>query len=148
MNSVGTGAELLASGNPSLALDTLRFQLEGGTPATFGVLTSGANRLPNAPANPCFGLDSGLSTSVLDGLRCVGGDLVRHGARPTDASGAIGVTTNGWGPPNGPPGGLLSFAGFGLGQARNFQVFYRENDALVCQTGQNTSNGVGLIVLP
>ena len=147
-NSTGSGAALLPSGVPSLTGDTLRFQMSGGTLFSFAVLTSGANRAPNNIANPCFGLDSGLQATTLDGLRCVVTSVQRHGSRPTDANGNVGVTTNGWGPPNGPPGGLLAMGGFTLGQTRHFQVIYRENPALGCGRGQNTTQGVTIVVEP
>ncbi|MEM7516721.1 MAG: hypothetical protein AAF368_07335, partial [Planctomycetota bacterium] len=70
---------------------------------------------------------------------CAGGGFLRHGSRATDANGDTG---NGWGPPGGPPGGLIAFNGFTVGQTRNFFAFYRDNDMLVCPTGQNSSNGI------
>lgn len=148
LNGVGTGATLTASGTPSISGDTLRIELTSGNPLTFGVLASGDNRLPANPESPCFYLDSGVFATTLDGLRCVGGSFQRHGARPTDAGGDIGVTTNGWGPPDGPPGGLTAQGGFVGGQTRHFQVFYREDDTLACNTGQNTTQGITTTFVP
>ena len=148
LNSNGRSALLYGSGSPSVASDELRFEALGANSTTFGVLLSGPVRLPNNSNNPCFGLGSGVISSALDGLRCVGGSTQRHGARPTNSVGDIGITTNGWGPPNGPAGGLIAHGGFAAGETRHFQVFYREEPTLGCWTGQNTSNSVSYTFLP
>lgn len=147
-NSAGGGARILASGTASVSGDTLRFELSDAVPSTFGVLVSADNALPQNAAHPCFGLDSGLPSVVLDGLRCVGGSVQRHGARAIDAAGSIGATTPGWGPPDGPASGLVAQGAFVAGQTRRFQAFFRENAALVCQTGQNTSDARRVTFLP
>ncbi|MEM7516008.1 MAG: hypothetical protein AAF368_03665, partial [Planctomycetota bacterium] len=139
LNSAGNSARLVGSGSASVAGDTLRFEVNTATPTTFGILQSANNRLPNM--GPCAP-GSGILSGVVDGLRCVGGAALRHGTRATDSNGDIGVTNNGWGPPNGPPGGLIATNGFVAGQTRHFQVFYREDVALGCQSGQNTTQGV------
>ncbi|MEM7516136.1 MAG: hypothetical protein AAF368_04320 [Planctomycetota bacterium] len=148
LNAVGGSAELLASGSPSAANDTLRMEMRCGSPNTFAILSSGASRAPGNAANPCFGLDSGLQSPVFDGLRCAVQAVQRHGTRPTDANGDVGVTTNGWGPPNGPAGGLMAQGGFLAGQTRHYQVVYREDVAAGCMRGQNTTQGVTLTFLP
>ena len=150
LNSNGGSAVLYATGVPSATpgSDTLRFEMLDASPSTFGVLTSGDNQLPANAVNPCFGLGSGVLAIQLDGLRCVGANVIRHGTRPTDASGDVGLTTNGWGPPSGPPGGLVAQGGFVCGQTRHFQVIYRDFDTMVCLTGQNTSNGVSVTIVP
>ena len=147
-NSAGRSARLNASGNASVAADTLRLEMTGGTSVSFGVLTSGAAIAPTNPASPCFGLNSGVTSVTLDGLRCAVQSVQRHGARPSDASGDIGLTTNGWGPPSGPAGGILAQGGFVAGETRHFQVIYREQPTLGCQTGQNTSQLVSVTVQP
>ncbi len=147
-NSTGRGCELRGSGNPSLSADTLRFEAVGVLPSTFGILTSGVTRQPENPLNPCFGLDSGVQAPVLDGLRCAGGALLRHGTRGSDAAGDIGVSNPGWGPPNGPAGGLLSHGRFAVGQTRHYQLYYRENSLLGCGTSRNTSQGVSITAQP
>ena len=137
LNSSQSSARLALTGLPSTSTNLLRFLVSGANPSTFGVLLSGDSALPNG--GPCpFG--SGISGSLLDGLRCVGQGVLRHGARATDTSGAIGLNNAGWGPPDGPPGGIANQGGFVTGQTRYFQVFYREDDTLVCSTGQNTTN--------
>ena len=143
LNSASTSAELVATGAASVSGDTLRFEVERATPVTFGVLVSANNMLPNAGACPV-----GSGIQAFDGLRCVGGGLLRHGTRPSDANGDIGVTGAGWGPPNGPAGGLIASGGFSAGQTRNFQCFYRENVLLGCATGQNTTNATSITFAP
>ncbi|MEM7516047.1 MAG: hypothetical protein AAF368_03865, partial [Planctomycetota bacterium] len=73
------------------------------------------------------------------------GNFFRHGARSTDAVGDVG---DGWGPPAGPPGGLIAFNGFTAGQTRYFFAFYRDEATKVCMSGQNSSNGVEVTFLP
>ena len=148
LNSAGTSGELQASGTPSVAGDTMRMEVRNASPNTFAVLTSGATRAPSNPANPCFAQASGLQSATLDGLRCVVQAVQRHGARPTDANGSVGVTTAGWGPPNGPPGGLIAQGGFSAGQTRHYQVVYRDDPLLVCMTSQNTTQGVSVTFVP
>ena len=140
LNSSGNGAQLLASGTPDVTLpaDTLHFDLVGGTVSSFGLLFSGDNRLPAMGACPP---GSGVTSGTLDGLRCMGGNAIRHGSRALDAAGA---TTNGWGPPAAPAAGLGVTAGFTSGQTRHFQVFLREMPTAGCMTGVNTSNGVSI----
>ena len=38
--------------------------------------------------------------------------------------------------------------GFSAGQTRNWQIFYREDETLVCNTGQNTSNAAAVTFTP
>ncbi len=148
LNSAARSARLAARGSASVLVDALRFEAFGTTSSSFAVLVSAANRLPANAANPCFGLDSGLASPDLDGLRCVGGALQRHGTRPTNAAGEVGVTTNGWGPPSGPAGGIAAQGGFVAGQTRAFQCFYRENAAFGCGRGQNTSDAIDVLFTP
>lgn len=148
LNSVGGSAQLLVSGSLSVSGDTMRVEIVDGTPSTFAVLVSGDNRLPANPANPCFYLGSGVLSAELDGLRCLGGNFRRHGTRPTDVAGTVGMTTPGWGTPDAPPAGLIGQSGFGIGQTRHWQSFYREDDTLGCNTGLNTTQGVGTTFIP
>ena len=146
LNANATSAALFPSGVPDVSTpaDTLHFDVVGANPSTFAVLLSGANRQTNNVLNPCYWQNpgSGVQSSSLDGLRCIGGDVQRHGSRQTDANGDVGFTTAGWGPPNNPVAGIGVAYGFVAGQTRYFQVFYREQVTLGCQTGQNTTNGI------
>lgn len=144
LNSAGRGAELAASGRANVNNDTLRFEMEGGLPNTFGLLVSGDDRLPNNPANSCFGMDSGTQAAAFDGLRCIGGNFRRHGTRATDTTGDIGLTNAGWGDPDAPTGGLSTQGSFAAGQTRQFQIIYRDDEMAGCGTGLNTTNGVSV----
>ena len=117
-------------------------------PTTFGVLIAGTNALPTNPQNPCFGLDSGVLSVNLDGLRCAGGSVQRLGTRASSATGTIGETTPGWGRPDGPSEGLADRLGALAGETRYFQVIYRTPADAGCQTGQNTSQGVSVVFIP
>ena len=145
IHSQGNPAVLASMGCASASNDTLRFEVNSSVPNTFGSLLSAANQLPISGVCPP---GSGIATAVLDGLRCVGVNLIRHGTRSSDPNGDIGVSNNGWGPPSGPPGGLVAQGGFAAGQTRFFQVFYRELPVLVCMTGLNTTNAIAVTVAP
>ena len=133
-----------------MSAETLGFEMVDAAPNTFAVLSSGAAQAPNNAANPCFTQNpgSGILAMQFDGLRCVVVDFQRHGPRATDANGDSGFTTPGWGPPDGPPGGLIAFAGFVSGQTRHFQAIYRDSEASICMTGSNTTQGVTITIQP
>ncbi len=147
LNSTGTSAQLSVMGQASVAADTLRLEVVRANPSTFGLLFSGSSILPNSGTNPCPG-GAGVPSIALDGLRCVGVSLRRHGIRATDASGDIGVSNPGWGLPDNPAAGLVSQGGFAAGQTRFFQVNYREDALLGCGTGLTTTNGVATVIVP
>ena len=81
-----------------------------------------------------------MSTS-LDGLRCAVQGVLRHGVRPSDANGNVGVTTNGWGCTN----NLFGYDAFMVGDTKYFQIIHRDDSAQVCLTGQNTTQYVEVI---
>ena len=147
-NSAGTGALIVHGGLPSVSTDSYRVMLGGATPNTLAILVSGANALPLN--GPCASTSSGIAGVFADGLRCVGGGLARHGARVTEPDGSAGFASGseGWGGSSPPIGGLIAQGGFAAGQVRNFQVFYRDNPVAVCMSGQNTSNGLQIMVTP
>ena len=137
LNSSGAGAQLIRSGNPSVQSDTLTFNMLGGPPQTFGLLVSADNQLPQT--NP------GAGIQAFDGLRCVGGNLIRHGTRALDQTGS---NVSPWGFGGNPQGGLIAQGNFAAGQTRHWQVFYRDLDTLVCGSGQNTSNANSVTFVP
>ena len=115
-------------------------------PFSFAILVTGTTRLPAAGVCPP---GSGIAAFNLDGLRCIGGNQLRYASRPTDANGDVGVTNAGWGPPSGPPGGLLAPPLYNVPcLATQWQVLYRENAALICMKGINTTQGVQVITQP
>ena len=148
INSTSAGARLNRSGSAGATADTLRFDVSDCPPTSFGVLVSADNQMPTSPGHPCFSQSSGILSLALDGLRCVGGNLVRHGTRSIDSSGNIGTSNDGWGPPDGPTGGIMAHGGFTAGQTRHFQCFYLDNAQLVCQTGLNTTNALSVVFGP
>lgn len=152
LNGTGRAARLLTSGSRSLSLPAgstadLRFGLSDATPLTFALLFSGDALAPDDPANPCFGLGSGVQTASLDGLDCTAGNQRRHGVRPTDGSGAVGSQLAAWGG-EGPPAAGLASSGFVAGQRVFFQALYREDVALGCMRGLNSSQAVEIEVTP
>lgn len=148
LNSTGEAARLVASGSVSIAVGDLRFEAVRLPSSSFAVLTSGVALAPQNPANPCFGTATGLISSVLDGLRCAVTSTLRHGGRAVASDGTVGESTPGWGPPDGPPGGLPAQGSFQAGSRRFFQAFYRELPAAVCATEQNTTQAIACNFLP
>lgn len=148
LNAVGTSARLHALGNARQSNDTLRFEVSGARPDTFAVLVSGDNIAPISPSHPCYGTTNGVPSFAFDGLRCAVGNVLRHGPRAIDSNGDIGVTTGGWGAPDGPIGGIMAHGGFAPGQTRSFQVIYRENPDEGCGRGQNTTQAVTVTFQP
>ncbi len=154
LNSAGTPARLLVSGDPSVSLpplssNDLRFGLEGARGRVLTLLTSGDAIASQNMANPCFGLNSGVRFIGFDGLRCAIFGVRRHGARTSDANGNVGGTSPPWGGEGGPPIGLaLAFGGFASGQTRFFQTIYRDEPTLVCMTGLNSTQAIEVAFTP
>jgi hypothetical protein len=121
-NSSGSGGITTALGPLSAAADDLRFQAWQLPHGTFAMLFQGNDAIPGIV--------------VADGLRCVGTNLVRFGARPT---GANGVAT--WGP------GLATAGGWTGGQTRQFQTWYR-NLSGPCGAGTNMTSAVSVSFSP
>lgn len=121
-SSIGTGALLATSGSPSIAVDTL--SLDGsGMPSSTSVLYLQGD-----------GADGGgLGAMVGDGLRCVGGTIVRLGTK-MNAGGASSY-------PSGSTvisvrGGVLA------GQTRFYQAWFRNAASFCTSETYNWSNGV------
>ena len=141
VNATGWSAVLSYLGRASVSDDSLQFVGFGLNPNAFAVLISGDNALPNAGA---CAPGSGIPSPLLDGLRCVGGNVRRHGTRMSFGSGFV----EGWGLPNGPPGGLVANGNFAAGQVRRFQLIYRQIVTAQCGTAQATSNAVEVLIEP
>ena len=150
LNSASDSARLTLEGSNSLTTSDLSFEMSGGTPDSFAILTSGSGIAPGNPANPCFAQNpgSGITSNSLDGLRCRIGTVFRHGSRAIDAAGFVG-------PQGPPPGGFWNTAlgnvpnyNFAPGEQRYFQVFYREIATAGCMTGLNTSQAVEVTFAP
>jgi len=118
-NSLGVGASLEGTGTDGIANDDLVLeasQLPPNAPALLFVGTSAVN--------------GGLGAVFGDGLRCVGGTIVRLGVQFADP---IGFAE--WGP------GYAGQLGLQVGETRYFQAWYR-NNAGPCGTGFNLTNGI------
>jgi len=145
INTFGTSGRLAASGIPSVANDTLRFEATRCSPMSLCILTAADNQLPiMGMCPPGSGV---VQITRYDGLRCAGGAFKRHGGRASDSLGNVGITSNGWGGNNGPPIGLIAAGGYMAGATRHFQVIYRDLPS-GCGTGLNTSNGVSIQIQP
>ncbi len=153
LNSAGRSARITATGDPSVSLPPmsttdLRITMTGATSMAFSVMYSGDAVAPGGMANPCFGMQTGVQSLAFDGLRCAIVNTRRHGGRPTDANGDVGITNNEWGGNAGPPIGIGVQAGFVAGQTRYFQAEYREDALLSCMRGLNTSQAVEVTFTP
>jgi Tol biopolymer transport system component len=132
-NSASTGgAELLATGNASLANDTLTITSSGELASVLSIFLQGSSSV--APVN--FG----------DGLRCAGGGLKRLYVLNA-SSGAVTA----------PPSGGASFsarsAALGdvltIGSTRQYQTYYRDPNLTFCPAPSggtfNVSNGLSIL---
>lgn len=154
LNSSVRAAQLVADGDLSVSLPAgsvsdLRFSIYGAPGNAFCVLNSGAALAPQNLMNPCVGLGSGVQSMSFDGLRCAIESVRRHGGRPCDVFGTVGVTNNPWGGEGGPPAGLATaFGGFTAGQVAYFQATFRDLPDLVCMRGLNTTQAIELTFTP
>ena len=126
-NSVDpNGALLVAEGSASLADDTLEITATG-VPGSTTILFQGTERD-----------NGGMGTPLLDGLRCVGGTVVRLGSKP-GVAGAARFPDEG--------GQRLSTRGVVLQPGvRTYQVFYRNSAIQFCPAGTgNWTNGIEVI---
>ena len=144
LHSGGMSSELRQLGTLSIANADLRFEASGVAPAHSCILISGASMAPVNAANPCFGMDSGIGSLALDGLRCTVQGILRHGVRSSDANGDVGITTPGWGGSDAFP----QFAAFTSGDTRYFQIYHTDDPSAVCQTGLNTTQAASVTFLP
>lgn len=124
-NSTSAGGELFATGSVEIASDDLVFHAVG-LPA-------------NQPALLFYGtawVEGGDGSPFGDGLRCVGGQVVRLGVDTADAEGnAI------WGP------GLAALKGWDESDQFAFQGWYRDPSG-PCQTGFNLTNALDVVFEP
>lgn len=121
-NSIGAGARLQASGVASVSADTLRLEAQP-VPNSSLLFFQGTQRV-----------NAGLGSAFGDGLRCVGGSVVRlrtatgvynYASHPAGGDAPISVQ-----------GGLPTTGG-----TRHYQVWYR-NSAIFCTSSTfNLSNG-------
>ncbi len=120
------GARLYASGVPSVSDDSLVLVTTQVEPNQIGLYFQGANAV-NGGDGIIFG----------DGLRCVGGGLIRIQTRMSDAIGSAATTLS-----IGSKGRVLA------GDIRHYQYWYRNPTASPCTSGFNLSNGYEITWLP
>ena len=107
--------------------------VEDATIETFAVLISGNTTL----STPGCLAAGGMQSAFMDGLRCVGGNVIRHGVRTTDFDGA---TSTPWSiTPNDVSSGAPT-----AGQTIYVQAVYRDSLTGGCLTGQNTTNALAI----
>ena len=90
--------------------------------------------VPNQPALLFVGeaaIAGGNGFAFGDGLRCAGVSVVRLGVQTPDGTGSAT-----WG------AGLQSAGGWGPGDTRYFQVWYRNPTGSPCGSGFNLTNGL------
>lgn len=102
-NSVGEGARISSSGTTSLYLDDLALHTEGLPVGQFGIYYFGPNKV-EIP----FG----------DGVRCVGGSVVRFAPLNSGPSGSVSMPFHAQELPQG--------TSFGAGDSTNVQFWYRD----------------------
>lgn len=117
-NSAGTGGMLAAFGTPSVAQDTVVLAASHCPPGTSGLFFGG----PNAFAGQTFG----------DGLRCVGGALIRLQVVSTGPTGAVDSQV-----------AIAANEGLIGGELRHYQYWYRDVTG-PCGTGFNATNAVSI----
>jgi hypothetical protein len=125
-SSSGAGAVLSAVGSASVSVDDMVCEAAGAIPSQPALLFGADNALNNGNGVP-FG----------DGLRCAGGNVIRFGVMLPDAAGGAS-----WGP------GLGATGGWGVGDVRRFQVWYRDPSGGPCGSGFNLSNGLEVTFVP
>lgn len=115
-NSTGSGALLGATGQPTVGADTVVLSASQCPPTTPGLFFGG----PNALTGLSFG----------DGLRCVGGNVVRLGVVTTSPSGTAASQVT-----------LSVREGLNGGELRRYQYWFRDVSG-PCGQGFNTTNGL------
>lgn len=125
------GAELTTYGIPRVSHDTLRLDAFGMPPSTNGLFFQGTSQVA-----------AGLGVPFGDGLRCVGGTIVRLGIFTAGPTGGASNPQAGGAP--------LSVAGsVAAGDVRHFQVWYRNADPAWCTPATfNLTNGVTVVWQP
>jgi hypothetical protein len=125
LNSLGMGAQLSATGTPSVSNDTVVLQ-GASMPDSSALYFQGTTRT-NGGAGAVFG----------DVLRCAGGTVVRLGTK-TNASGMSHF------PATGDPT-LSVKGGVAAGDTRDYQVWYRNAASFCTPSTFNLSNGLEIV---
>ncbi len=116
------GANLTGFGGPFDGEGAVGLSASGLIPGQPGLYFQGVNTIA-----------SGMGVLFGDGLRCVGGGLVRLGVVVSDAAGNSDT--------NGLAQSLSSLGGVSLGDLRHYQLWYRDPVGSLCGYGFNLTNG-------
>ena len=126
-NSVfGSGSQLLFSGSMSVAAGDLQLDATASIPNAPGLFFQGQTKLNGGNGLP-FG----------DGLRCVGGTIVRLQVRTASFLGDAHSTLT-----------IPIAGGVSPGDTRRYQWWYRDSSGSPCGSGFNTSNAVEIQWVP
>ncbi len=125
-NGTGQGAILSAAGSASVGAADLVLSATNLIPSQFGLYLQGNNRL-----------NGGLGTPFGDGLRCVGGGLVRLQARAAGPTGQSSTSID-----------IAAKAGLSGGETRSYQLWYRDAFTTPCGQGFNLTNALELVWIP
>lgn len=120
------GAQLFASGSSSLADDDLTLRAEHSTPSQPGLFFQGSAQIAG-----------GQGTVFGDGLRCVGGQVVRLQLVFATQSGVAESTIS-----------VASQGAASAGQTLGYQWWYRDSIGSPCAGGFNLSNAVEVTWAP
>lgn len=126
-NSASTaGAQLFASGSPSLADDALTLRAEHSTPSQTGLFFQGDAQVAG-----------GQGVVFGDGLRCVGGQVTRLQVAFANSSGLAESTIS-----------IATQGGAAAGQSLRYQWWYRDSVGSPCGNGFNLSSAVEVTWTP
>ncbi len=120
------GARLVTNGTASVAADDLVLSVSDSSASQPGLLFQGTSRVAG-----------GLGAVFGDGLRCVGGSVVRLQPVAADAQGAAASSLS-----------IMSKGGIVPGQTRRYQWWYRDPLGSPCGGGFNLSNGIEVLWTP
>jgi uncharacterized membrane protein len=121
-NGAGSGAILSRTGAASASASSVVLQATGLIPNQPGLYFQGVNAVNGGNGNT-FG----------DGLRCVGGSVVRLQVRTASAAGGSATTVD-----------IASAGGVSAGDLLRYQLWYRDSVTTPCGSGYNLSNGIEL----
>lgn len=117
------GARLITTGSASVAADDLVLSVSGSSSSQPGLLFQGTSRVAG-----------GLGVVFGDGLRCVGGSVVRLQPVAADAQGAAASSLS-----------IVTKGAVVPGQTRRYQWWYRDPLGSPCGGGFNLSNGIEVV---
>jgi len=120
------GANLSASGFPSVATDSISLEGSAAVPGQPGLFFQGDNAVNN-----------GTGVFFGDGLRCAGMNVVRLQVVAADGSGDSQTSAP-----------IALTGGVGAGDTRHYQLWYRDPAGSPCGTTFNLTNGLTLNWLP